>query len=146
MVVAGTTSRRRRARGYFHGNLLRISGRRDRRSAGDLPARADEPASWDRGVGEAKPRPSDTFILGRLFPFSPEQQATETAEKYSERIAKRWSTLLLVSAPLAAVPGGGNSSRRSSSTPTPADITIFARSTPRRCWHLRKSRPTIQNS
>src|SRR6202040_4171175 len=34
----------------------------------------------------------------------PEQQATETAEKYSERIAKRWSTLLLVSAPSGGSP------------------------------------------
>lgn len=51
--------------------------------------------SWDRGVGEARPRPSDAFILNVLFPFSKKQQKHESADDYVERVAKKWSALLL---------------------------------------------------
>jgi len=52
-------------------------------------------ASWDRSVGEGSPRPSDTFILNVLFPFSKEQQNNESADAYIDRIAKKWASLLV---------------------------------------------------
>jgi hypothetical protein len=52
-------------------------------------------ASWDRGVGDALPRPSDDFILGLLLSFSNDQREEETADEYTQRVATKWRTLLL---------------------------------------------------
>ncbi|MFG1265649.1 LodA/GoxA family CTQ-dependent oxidase [Xanthobacter aminoxidans] len=50
--------------------------------------------TWHRGVGEASPRPSDSFVLGILFPLSKSQREQETAEAYAARIAQQWASRL----------------------------------------------------
>jgi L-Lysine epsilon oxidase N-terminal/L-lysine epsilon oxidase C-terminal domain/Iron-containing redox enzyme len=51
---------------------------------------------WDRGVGQARPRPGSNFLLRWVLPIT---KADESADQYAERVASRWATILLRAEP-----------------------------------------------
>lgn len=59
---------------------------------------------WDRGVGDAFPRPADGFLLRWLIPFTLQDAKEEPAHNFADRLAKRWANLLLRTASLDGSP------------------------------------------